>query len=261
MRTRRKLAIASALLPLPLLVAAASPATAVASKQATTFTGTPTVGPLFLPIGLGVHICTAGVVRSHNQDVIVTAAHCVRGGTASGYLFAPGYHDGKAPYGMWRVVAAYGAPAWVHDTNVHDDFAFLRVAPRHVKGKVVTLQSVVGGNRLGQSATAGQPITIASYPLGFGGSPIRCRTTAFVRGRFRGFHCDGYGDGTSGSSWLAGHGKIRTIVGILGGLHQGGCVAGTSYSSPLGRAAHVALRRAGRGERGDVFPNPPNDGC
>jgi hypothetical protein len=257
----RTLAVASLLVALPIVTTSASPATAVSPKQATVFGGTPTIGPLFLPIGLGFHICTAGVVRSHNQDVIVTAAHCIRGGTAVGYQFAPGYHDGQAPYGMWRVVAAYGAPAWVHDTNVHDDFAFLRVAPRHVNGKTLTLQSVVGGNRLGTSATAGQRITIASYPLGFGGSPIHCGTQAFVHGRFRGFHCNGFGDGTSGSSWLAGHGAIRTIVGILGGLHQGGCAPGTSYSSPLGRAAHRALHRAGHAKPGDVFPNPPNDGC
>jgi hypothetical protein len=149
----------------------------------------------------------------------------------------------------------------VHNTNVHDDFAFLRVAPRRVNGRSVTLQSVVGGNALGRSASAGQRIAIAGYPLGFGGSPIHCTTKAFVHGRFRGFHCNGFADGTSGSSWRAGHGKVRTIVGILGGLHQGGCTPATSYSSALGRAAHRALHRAGHGKQGDVFPNPPNDGC
>jgi hypothetical protein len=139
--------------------------------------------------------------------------------------------------------------------------AFLRVAPREINGRLVRLQTVTGGNRLGATATAGQRITVAGYPLGFGGSPIRCRTHAFRAGRFRGFHCNGFADGTSGSGWLAGHGERRRVVGVLGGLHQGGCTAGTSYSSPIGRAAHRALYRAGHGQRGDVFPNPPNDGC
>jgi hypothetical protein len=162
---------------------------------------------------------------------------------------------------MWRVAAAYGAPAWVHHTNNHDDFAFLRVAPQRRNGRLVRLQTVTGANRLGDSARNGQRISIAGYPLGIGGSPIRCRTTAFLHHRFRGFHCDGFADGTSGAPWLAGGGPTGTTVGILGGLHQGGCTAATSYSSPLGRAAHQALHRAGHGKQGDDFPNPPSDGC
>ncbi len=254
----RAFVVAGAVVAVTLLV---GPAAAVQATSATTFSGTPTVGALFFTSAVNFHFCTASVVESHNQSVIVTAAHCVRGGKAAGYEFAPAYHDGMAPLGMWRVVAAYGAPAWVKRTDVHDDFAFLRVAPRRINGELVPLQAVTGGNRLGTAARAGQRITVAGYPLGFGGSPIHCRTRAFISGRFRGFHCDGFADGTSGSSWLAGSGKVRTIVGILGGLHQGGCTPRTSYSSALGRAAHRALHRAGHGEQGDDFPNPPNDGC
>jgi V8-like Glu-specific endopeptidase len=232
-------------------------AAATPAKSASTFGGTPAVGALFFTSAINFHFCTASVVRSHDHSVIATAAHCVRGGTAAGYEFAPGYHDGKAPYGMWRVVAAYAPPAWIRRTDVHDDLAFLRVAPRRINGTLTRLQTVTGGNRLGVTASGGQRITVAGYPLGFGGSPIHCRTHAFVKGRFRGFHCGGFADGTSGAPWVAG----RTVVGVLGGLHQGGCTAATSYSSPIGRAAHRALHRAGYGKPGDVFPNPPSDGC
>lgn len=260
MRLRAALATAC-LLAVAALSLPTAQAAAAHEKHAQPSDGIPTVGALFLSAAFPLHICTASVVHSHNGDVIVTAAHCVRGGTAAGYAFAPGFHDGKEPYGVWTVVAGYGAPAWVNKTDVHDDFAFLRVAPHHKNGKTITLQSVTGSIRLGSAAHARQSVSITSYPLGIGGSAIHCRTRVFVKGRFRGFHCDGFADGTSGSAWVAGHGTGRRIVGILGGLHQGGCTPKTAYSSPLGRAAHRALARAGHGERADVFPNPPSDGC
>jgi V8-like Glu-specific endopeptidase len=216
---------------------------------------------LFLSLAVPLHICSASVVASADKSVILTAAHCVRGGRGAGYAFAPGYHDGKAPFGFWRVTAAYGAPAWIKHTNDHDDFAFLTVAPRRIKGKLTDLQSVTGANRLGVAPKRGTAVTVTGYPLGVGGSPIHCRTKVFYDGAFPGFHCDGFADGTSGGPWVAGGGHRRTVVGLIAGLHQGGCVASTSYSSVLGAAAQAALRRAAHHKPGDDFPSPPGDGC
>ncbi len=96
------------------------------------FNGTPTVGALFVPgaYPASLHTCTASVIRSTSRDLIMTAAHCVTG-TGRGYVFVPGYRNGKAPYGVWHVVAAYGSPQWVHHPHHQDtqrDWAFLRVA-------------------------------------------------------------------------------------------------------------------------------------
>lgn len=238
-----------------------TPAVASREPTATTFGGTPTVGALFISGLFPLHICTASVVRSANRSVIVTAAHCVRGGTAKGYEFAPGFHDGTAPYGMWRVTAAYGAPGWVRHFHTWDDFAFLVVAPRRVDGKLRRLQDVTGANLLGSTPMPGRRVTVVGYPLGVGGSPIHCRVRTFMHGPFPGFHCNGFADGTSGGPWLAAAPSGRHMVGLIGGLHQGGCTAATSYSPPLGRAAHRALRRAGHDGRADSFPSPPGDGC
>lgn len=228
---------------------------------ATTFAGDPTAGALFVNGLFPLHICTASVVRSANRSVIVTAAHCIRGGTGEGYAFAPGFHDGKAPYGMWRVTAAYAAPGWIRHFDTHDDFAFLVVAPRRIDGQLRRLQDVTGANVLGTTPKVGLRVTVIGYPLGVGGSPVHCTARVFRQGAFPGFHCNGFADGTSGGPWLASAPRGRRLVGLIGGLHQGGCTAATSYSPPLGRAARRALDRAGHDGRADRFPAPPGDGC
>ena len=67
--------------------AAAPPGT----PTATTFDGTPTVGPLFASAASPHHFCTASVVHSPRGDVLLTAAHCTAG-TAAGDTFAPGFY-------------------------------------------------------------------------------------------------------------------------------------------------------------------------
>jgi hypothetical protein len=234
--------------------------TDVAGRTASAFAGSRVVGALFPSALVPFHICSASVIASANKSVIMTAAHCVRGGHDAGYAFAPGYHDGKAPYGFWTVTAAYGAPAWVKHTSNHDDFAFLVVAPRMINGVLTRLQSVTGAVRLGARPKKGVQVTVPAYPLGNGG-PIRCTAKVFYQGVFPGFHCGGYVDGTSGAPWLVGSGSHRRMVGLVSGLHQGGCTPSTSYSSPLGSAAAAALKRAAHSKPGDTFPSPPGDGC
>jgi hypothetical protein len=243
------------------LVAAPEHAFAKPEPSATTFGGTPTAGALFITGLFPLHICTASVVRSANRSVIVTAAHCIRSGTGEGYEFAPGFHDGKAPYGMWRVKAAYAAPGWIRHFNTHDDFAFLVVEPRTVNGKLRRLQDVTGANILGYTPTPGTIVTAIGYPLGIGGSPVHCTVPTRRHGSFSEFNCNGFADGTSGGPWLAKGTKGRRLVGLIGGLHQGGCSPAASYSPPIGAAAHRALYRAGHDKAADHFPAPPGDGC
>ncbi|HVW80429.1 MAG TPA: trypsin-like peptidase domain-containing protein [Mycobacteriales bacterium] len=261
MRIARTVAAAIALAGM--LAAGAAPATAGAPKRvtATPYAGTPTVGALFITGLFPLHICTASVVDSADRSVIMTTAHCIRSGTGAGYEFAPAFHDGKAPYGMWRVTAAYAAPGWIRHADPHDDFAFLLVAPKQVDGKRRTLQSVTGGNRLGSTPAAGSVATAFGYPLGVGGSGLRCRATTYRKGSFDAIRCNGFADGTSGGPWLSGTGSSRMVVGLVGGLHQGGCTKEQLYSPPIGEAAHRALARAGRRGPADRFPVPPSDGC
>src|SRR5579884_3747285 len=160
------------------------------------------VGPLFAGGPGGRHFCTASVVRSGPGDLILTAAHCVSG-TGTGLYFAPGYRDGLAPFGYWRVTAAYVEPAWSRSAVPQADYAFLRVVPSGT-ARPSRIQAAVGGATL-----AGAPV----------------------------------------------------VVGLIGGLKQGGCSASVSYSPQLGVAAQALLARAAAGGPADSVPAAPPDGC
>ena len=223
------------------------------------FAGDRTVGPLFPP-GSPAHTCTASVVDSPAGDLLITATHCVIG-TASGYTFAPGYHDGAEPYGTWTVVGAYVDPQWTAHLPPALDVAFLRVAPHRVDGRIREIQDVTGGNRLGSAPSTGQEVTVPAYPTGHDDDPITCTARVSYRGVYPAFDCNPYVDGTSGSPWLLHTGHGWDVVGVIGGLHQGGCYPWTSYSAPFGPATARTYAAAAKGADTAALPPPESDGC
>lgn len=70
----------------------------------------------------GRHFCTASVVHSPGHDLIVTAAHCVDGGGP--LWFAPGYRDGTAPHGVWKVREVFYDEEWAERADEDHDLAF-----------------------------------------------------------------------------------------------------------------------------------------
>src|SRR4051794_39345905 len=85
-----KRSVGTALLAMVVLViglwssasAAADPPAPPGTPTASSFAGTPTVGPLFEDGFSTPHGCPASVIASPRHDLILTAAHCVSG-TAS----------------------------------------------------------------------------------------------------------------------------------------------------------------------------------
>jgi V8-like Glu-specific endopeptidase len=233
------------------------------ARTAHAFNGSRRIGAFFLPgFYPGLHTCTASVVRSRHHDVIMTAAHCLNEGAGAGYEFVPAYHGGTAPYGVWHTTAAYVGKKWVHrGGDTRRDFAFLTVAPRVINGKRQRIQDVVGGFRLGRGGTAGQPVRITGYPLGVAGRPITCSTRVSLHRGYPTSHCHGFADGTSGGPWVAGHGRRGAVVGLISGLHQGGCSPNRVYSTPLRHPARAVLRRAEHHRHPDSLPQRPSDGC
>jgi hypothetical protein len=234
-----------------------APSTSSATAQH--FDGMTSVGVLF---GKGSTSpgCTASVVSSPKGDIIITAAHCMSG-TGAGLTFAPGYENGKDPYGLWTVTAAYGASGWISSGDTSDDFAFLVVADKTVNGKQESLQSVVGGNTLGSAPASGATVTIPAYGQGAYTTPITCTTTALYDGSFPQFNCTPYEDGSSGSPWLEETSDGDVLVGIIGGLHQGGCYAYTSYSAPFGATTKATYQAAVDGSTPSTFPSAGGNGC
>lgn len=264
MRARRTAALLAAAIAVSTgagaLVVRLPAAGAAPRPAARTVTSIPTVGPLFLPSVLGLgpalqvpHYCSAGVVHSPGHDLILTAAHCMYG-SGFGIEFAPGYHDGVSPYGVWAVRRVYLAPGWLRDHNPQRDFAVLQLRRHNGAG----VEDRTGpAARLGTAPPAGAQVTVDGYVAGSGGRPITCTAPVYYTDGFPSFDCAGYADGVSGGPWYSG----GRVVGLIGGLHLGGCTPDTSYSPAFGAAIARLLRRAEAGGPGDLAPVAADDGC
>jgi V8-like Glu-specific endopeptidase len=219
-----------------------------------------TIGALFTRSASGQlqnHFCTASVVDSPNGDLIVTAAHCMRGQKISQVAFVPGYSAGYAPYGIWNVTSVVEDPRWQTSADPDDDFAFLVVSQPGTKAPVETL---TGGESLGVSAQAGMPVEVAGYP-DTQDTPVSCENTvtAYSATQWE-FDCDGFTNGTSGSPLLAKAvgiaggtsqpGAVAMVIGVIGGYQQGGDTASVSYaarfSSQLAQLYQTAVVVSGR---------------
>lgn len=181
----------------------------------------------------GQHFCTASVVHSPHRDLVVTAAHCLDGDTDD-LVFVPGYRNGRAPYGRWRLTRRFLPDAWDEDSDV----AFATLAERHGEN----VEDVVGGNRFTTgTATGATAVTVTGYPNSRE-TPVRCTDKPIAHSRTQQrVDCPDFSGGTSGSPWVNGDGEV---VGVLGGHEQGGATADISYSVVLGRQAAELYRDA-----------------
>ena len=239
------------------------PSVATASNPiptATAFDGIPSVGAIFLDGTAADHGCTGSVVHGRGRDLVLVAAHCVSD-TGRGVLFAPGYRDGEAPFGVWSVSAAYVDRRWVSNQDPEYDYAFLAVDPQTRDGRAVHLGDVVNGYRLRTAPAPGTSITVVAYPVGIDDRPITCTTQVYFSAGYPTFDCHGYVGGTSGAPWLVNRGREVMVTGVIGGPHQGGCFEYTSYSPRFDRDTLAVLRRAESHATPDVLPAPGDDGC
>ncbi|MGR6974729.1 trypsin-like serine peptidase [Streptomyces cynarae] len=198
------------------------------------------VGALFDSSGLsGSHHCTASVVNSPGENLIVTAAHCL-GSTSD--VFVPAYHDGVAPYGVWHLQRIVVDAAWTDDSSPDDDVAFAVVAP--LDGR--TIQSVVGGYTLGIDEGTGGRVTLTGYPA-TSQDPVTCTNhiSSFSSTQNE-IHCTGMTGGTSGTPWVTGD-SPGTVMGVIGGYEQGGDTADVSYSVAFGQSVQSLYQEATAG--------------
>jgi hypothetical protein len=248
------------------LVAAAVAVSALLAPgpgSATTPAADSRVGALFFPSVLGLlptlggpHYCSASVIHSTHGNLIITAAHCVYG-TGAGIEFAPGFANGTSPDGIWDVTAAYVDPAWKKSNDPRHDVAILKVASQHHNGTTRSIEQIAGAFTLGVAPTPGSTVTVTGYPAGSGGTAVSCSNSTTTTADYPTIACTGFVDGTSGGPWVQG----STTVGVIGGLHEGGCTPEVSYSAPFDSSTLALLARATTGGHGDaVFP-PLTDGC
>jgi V8-like Glu-specific endopeptidase len=210
---------------------------------------------LFGAVGT-THFCTASVVHSPTHDLLITAGHCISGGGA-GLRFVPGYRRGSAPHGTWVVTRAYVDQPWRDAHDPAHDVAFLQVAKQPRGGRLVGPEDVVGANTLGRAPAARTSVTVTGYAFGTNDDPVFCTAPVYYTQTWPTFDCDGFADGTSGSPLVADH----AVLGVIGGLHEGGCTVSTSYSAPFADAVQALYSRAASGGSGDVVTPPVSDGC
>lgn len=240
-----------------------SPAAALQPRMpAAAVPGIPTVGPLFLFTTVLPHFCSASVIASPHADLILTAGHCLAG-TETGIQFAPGYDNGATPYGVWTVRRAYVDPAWAQRQDPQHDYAILQVDHQVRDGRWVGVQDVVGANVLGLAPQPGTTVTVDGYPFGSNDRPLTCTNTVRRFDGYPRFDCLDLAGGTSGGPWLVhtGDPRLTFTVGVIGGLHQGGCTDAVSYSSAFTWEVYVLWLRAVLGAPADFVPFPGPDGC
>lgn len=192
----------------------------------------PAVGALFIE---GAHYCTASVVDSAQGDVLLTAAHCIHDGEGGDYIsgisFAPGYHDGIAPYGFWDVTDEAVAPSWAAASDEDLDVGFARA---HQEGNPVTIESITGANKLLTGSGFDQRITLTGYPDEYE-RPAVCQNTTSQQSTYQlRVDCSGFPTGTSGGPWVINTDpktRLGTVIGVIGGFEYGGDDPDVSYSS------------------------------
>lgn len=197
------------------------------TRQAAATEQTARVGPLFSNDLNGGHFCTASVVRSPGHNTIVTAAHCLRGGTD--VVFAPGFRNGHAPHGTWEVQEIHTSRDWDEHAHPDADLAFATLAPQ--RGRNV--EDVVGAFPL-TGTEAERRVTVIGYPKTLD-VPLACtsKPTRITATQQR-ITCPAFSGGTSGSPWLT---SDNAISGVLGGHQGGGTDPDVSYSIVLGATA------------------------
>jgi V8-like Glu-specific endopeptidase len=197
--------------------------------------------------------CTATVIKgtaaANNEDLIVTAAHCIEGTTggipytSTDLVFSPMWHDNQTPYGTWTVKKVFLGGGWMHcpiplidcRTNPLHDYAVVVLNPHHGKG----VGDITGaeGWSINQPRTV-NAVTIAGIP---GTSPdtlvsVANTVTVTESGTpYRKAATPGLTNGSSGGPWLQ---RFNTTTGLgvliadTGGYEQGGPSSGSpSYAS------------------------------
>jgi V8-like Glu-specific endopeptidase len=208
-------ALVVALLP-GTAAAAGTPHTVIASPR-------PEIGSLSDGSDPTNHHCSASIVASPNNNVIVTAAHCVAG--KRNVFFTPGYHDGQAPYGTWQSAAIHIDPGWdtSHDINGAGspyDYAFVVLQPRNGKN----VGEVTGASlNLKTDATLPADLKVFGYPSSgnpnYKDKPYLCDSTVVKDGQYwETLQCTGIPGGFSGGPWILGGAK--DLIGVIGGKGQ-----------------------------------------
>ncbi len=158
--------------------------------------------------GFGSYSCSATVVDTPSNSVILTAAHCVyeRGrGFASHLRFVPAYADGARPFGAWGGRDVVINQQWFKSENLNFDYAAVRLDRSHgpIGGAVGELGLAWGQPRKQRYRAIGYPSNLGGTELMWGCKAPFAGTDFNDRAPGRpasGIGCD-MRNGASGGGW------------------------------------------------------------
>lgn len=184
-------------------------------------------GAIFVSLGIfGYGRCSGTAVRSRNESVVITAAHCLHSGGRSGEwfledgVFVPGYRYGQRPFGVFPVRWVDTARGWRASGSSNSDVGAM-VVGRNQRGQLLT--EAVGGAGIAWNLKANQAFDVHGYPAAepFDGETQRvCKGTPFLDHDVRSFLAPGplnlavacgVTGGASGGGWMIEGDKLNSV--------------------------------------------------
>lgn len=216
-------------------------------------------GAIFVDLGFfGYGRCSGTAVRSRNESVLITAAHCINSGGPRGRwfreeaAFIPAYRFGQRPFGLFPVRWIDTTKQWRASGSENFDVGAM-VVGRNERGESLT--EAVGGAGIAWNLKPRQTFDVHGYPAEppFDGETQRiCQGTPFLGHDPASFAMSGplnlavscgLNGGASGGGWMIDGGETLNGVTDYGYFDPAspayGAYFGKEVARLYGRAAAV----------------------
>ncbi len=215
-------------------------------------------GAIFISLGIfGYGRCSGTAVRSRNESVVITAAHCLHFGGRAGRwflddgVFVPGYRYGQRPFGVFPIRWIDTAKQWRSNGSRNFDVGAL-VVGENQRGQSLT--EAVGGAGIAWNLKASQTFDVYGYPASepFDGETQRlCKGKPFLGHDASSFVAPGplnlavacgVTGGASGGGWMIEGNRLNSVSNYTyfdEGSPVYGSYFGTEVKRLFGRAARV----------------------
>ncbi len=208
-----------------------------------------THGKVFFSSGGDDFVCSGTVITSPNENVVLTAGHCVYdnegGGFSTNFIFVPGYRNGSEPFGAWTGQQLFTLAGWKAG-DFDFDIGMARISPKSGD----EIQEVVGSRGIGfNQSPNGHTFEAIGHPQAppFKGERMYRCTSGFGYRDSGGAQppiaigCDMTG-GSSGGGWVISGTTINSLTSY--GYDE---LPGVLFGPFLGAAAQTLYETVGGG--------------
>ncbi|MGI5404875.1 trypsin-like serine peptidase [Streptomyces sp. CA-135486] len=150
------------------------------------------------------YACSASALNSASKQMLITAGHCVHGGSGgtwmTNWVYVPRYRSGARPFGTYAAKQFRTFNSWISSSDLGRDVAMVTTWPLN-GNKIV---NVTGGHGLSWNYSRNQAMTVMGYPGNRDNGELQWACQGTTRGVSDGrieLQCD-FGPGSSGGPWL-----------------------------------------------------------